>query len=155
MDGMVQHGRHARASVRGWLEQHQAIIERLPYILISSMDSDRRVSDMPWAVANDQQDPKWALSTFPLVISGAATVTLLDDPDLFAGFDELWIPSQLPVANPPDEAFLVAPRELDGEVPIGVLRWVQDSGCRLGLGDGEGLNYVADDLGLATTLGLT
>ena len=113
------------------------------------------VSDMPWAVAKGQQDPKWALSTSPLVISGAATVTLLDDPDLFAGFDELWIPSQLPVANPPDEAFLVAPRELNGEVPVGVLRWVQDSGCRLGVGDGEGLNYVADDLGLATTLGLT
>jgi hypothetical protein len=119
------------------------------------MDSDRMVSDMPWAVARGEQDPQWALSTSPLVISGAATFSLLDDSDLFAGFDELWIPSQLPVANPPDEAFLVAPRELDGEAPVGVLSWVSRLRCRLGVGDGEGLNYVADDLGLAAALGLT
>ena len=111
----VRFGRHPNMSVRIWLEQRQAAVARLPFVLVSSMDSDRMVSNMPWAVARCQRDPDWAISTSPLVISGSATVALLDETYLFGGFDELWVPSQLPVANPPNEAFLVAPRELDLE----------------------------------------
>jgi hypothetical protein len=151
---MVHVGRLGDFSVRDWLEQHEAAMERLPYVLISSMDSDRLVSNMPWVTSRCGSDSKWAISRSPLVISGAALVSLLEDTSLFAGFDELWIPSRLPVANPPDDANLVAPRELDVESPPGVVRWVEDSRCRLGIGDGYGMNYVAADLELAAGLGL-
>ena len=127
---------------------------RLPYILISSFDSDRRVADMPWAVARGRSDPGWALSTSPLVISGSSTVDLLGDQNLFTGFDELWVPAQMPVIDPPDDANLVAPRALDVEVPPAVLAWLTLSGCRLGVGDGDGMNYVVRDSDFGSALGL-
>ena len=127
---------------------------RLPYILISSFDSDRRVADMPWAVARGRSDPGWALSTSPLVLSGSSTVDLLGDQRLLTGFDELWVPAQMPVSAPPDDASLVAPRDLDQESPPAVLAWLTLSGCRLGVGDGDGMNYVVRDSDFGSVLGL-
>src|SRR5674476_369526 len=108
----IRVGRLPNCSVRAWLEEHQVTVARLPFILISTIDSNRRVVDMPWAVAKGRSDPGWALSTSPLVISGSSTVDLLDQ-NLFTGFDELWVPAQMPVTDPPDDANLVAPRALD------------------------------------------
>jgi len=150
----IRVGRLPNCSVRAWLEEHQVTVARLPLILISTFDSDRRVADMPWAVAKGRSDPGWALSTSPLVISGSSTVDLLGDQNLFTGFDELWVPAQMPVIDPPDDANLVAPRDLDVEVPPAVLAWLTLSGCRLGVGDGEGMNYVVRDSDLGSGLGL-
>jgi len=154
MDSSVTRvGRLPECSVRAWLEEHQVTVARLPFILISTIDSNRPVADMPWAVAKGRSDPGWALSTSPLVISGSSTVELLDQ-NLFTGFDELWVPAQMPVTDPPDDANLVAPRALDVEVPPAVLAWLTLSGCRLGVGDGEGMNYVVRDSDLGSGLGL-
>lgn len=147
-------GRVAHLTVRDWLAAHTARIRDLPYVLISSIDSDRQVANMPWAAARRLATPSWALSLSPLVISGASTVDLLADDNLFTGFDELWIPSALPVAQPSYEAWLVAPRELDTEVSAEVLAWLDDSRCRLGVGDGYGMNYAVSDLALGRDLGL-
>ena len=103
-------GRLADLTVRQWLENNASLVCDLPYLLISSMDSDRLVSSMPWVSAHRLINPDWTLSLFPLVVSGASTVALLEEDRLFTGFDELWIPARLPVAEPPDDAYLVAPR---------------------------------------------
>ena len=75
----IRVGRLPNCSVRAWLEEHRVTVARLPFILISTIDSDRRVADMPWAVAKGRSDFGWALSTSPLVISGSSTVDLLGD----------------------------------------------------------------------------
>jgi hypothetical protein len=80
-------------------------------------------------------------------------VDLLADDNLFTGFDELWIPTGLPIAQLPDEANLVAPRELDTEAPAAVLAWLEVSECQLGVGDGYGMNYAVRDLALGRDLG--
>jgi len=49
---------------------------------------------------------------------------------------------------------LVAPRELDTEAPLAVLAWLEVSKCRLGVGDGYGMNYAVRDLTLGRDLGL-
>lgn len=79
---------------------------------------------------------------------------LLDDSNLFTGFDELWFPTRLSLPLPPDEAFLVAPRALDAECPPAVLAWLEVSTCRLGVGDGQGMNYAVRDLELGRHVGL-
>ena len=66
------------------------------------MDSDRTVSDMPWAVSRRRQDPGWALSTSPLVISSAATITLLDDSEVVGLFHEDFDILAKGVETPPD-----------------------------------------------------
>lgn len=155
MDAKAAHvGRLANLSVREWLAANAARIRELPYVLISSIDSDWRVSDMRWATARRLDAPTWALSLAPLVISGESAVDLLSDDNLLTGFDEFWIPTGLPVAQPPAEAHLVAPRELDAEVPAAVLAWLEVSGCRLGVGDGYGMNFAVRDLALGRELGL-
>jgi hypothetical protein len=155
MDAEGAHvGRVAHLSVRDWLAANASRIRDLPYVLVSSIDSDSKVSDMRWATARRLDAPAWALSLSPLVISGASIVDLLSDDNLFTGFDELWIPTGLPIAQPPDEAYLVAPRELDTEAPAAVLAWLEVSECRLGVGDGYGMNYAVRDLALGRDLGL-
>jgi hypothetical protein len=114
-------GRVAHLTVRDWLDANASSIRALPYVLISAIDSDTQVSDMRWVTARRLNAPTWALSLSPLVISGASTVDLLADDNLFTGFDELWIPTGLPISQPPDKANLVAPRELDIEAPAAVL----------------------------------
>jgi len=147
-------GRLADLTVRQWLENNASLVCDLPYLLISSMDSDRLVSSMPWVSAHRLINPDWTLSLFPLVVSGASTVALLEEDRLFTGFDELWIPARLPVAEPPDDAYLVAPRMLDVESPGSILQWLRVSGCRLGIGDGGGMNYAVADSALGRDFGL-
>lgn len=147
-------GRLVDLTIREWLTSHASAISKLPYVLISSIDSDRQVSSMPWARARILEDRAWALSPLPLVISGASAVSLLDDQNLFTGFDELWIPAELPATGPPDEASLVAPLELDIESPAAIWAWLEVSQCRLGVGDGYGTNYVVADPALGRSLGL-
>jgi hypothetical protein len=147
-------GRVAHLTVRDWLAANASSIRALPYVLISSIDSDTQVSGMRWVTARRLDAHAWALSLSPLVISGASTVDLLADDNLFTGFDELWIPTRLPIAQPPDEANLVAPRELDIEAPAAVLAWLEVSECRLGVGDGYGMNYAVRDFALGRDLGL-
>jgi len=60
----------------------------------------------------------------------------------------------MPVIDPPDDANLVAPRDLNVEVPSAILAWLTLSGCRLGVGDGEEMNYVVRDSDLGSGLGL-
>jgi hypothetical protein len=141
-------------TVRDWLESHVPRLTGLPYVLIASVDSDQRTGTMPWVLDRVKADPNWAFSLSPLVISGASLVGLLGDRNLFTGFDELWIPREVPAIAPPDDAYLVAPRDLAEEMPDSILRWVEDSQCRLGVGDGDGLNFVALDLPLARSLDL-
>ena len=147
-------GRVADLTVRDWLTANASKIRDLPYVLISSMDSDRQVTTMPWVTARCLNSATWALSLTPLVISGVSAIDLLADDNLFTGFDELWIPTGLPVAQPPEDAHLVAPRELDIECPAGVLNWLDASGCRLGVGDGYGMNYVLGEPALGNDVGL-
>lgn len=155
MDAHNAHvGRLADITVRQWLENNASLVGDLPYVLISSIDSDRLVSGMPWVRAYRLINPDWALSLFPLVLSGASTVALLKDDRLFTGFDELWIPARLPVPEPPGDAYLVAPRELDVESPGTILHWLRVSGCRLGIGDGGGMNYAVADSALGRDFGL-
>jgi len=141
------------ATVGGWLTANASAIVSLPYVLISSVDSCSDVGAMPWATSRRISDPGWALSEAPLVISGAAVVDLLKA-GLFTGFDELWIPGSIPVADPPTSASLVSPRRLDESLPLAVVDWLTASGCHLGVGDGDGMSFVVVDRVLGARLSL-
>jgi hypothetical protein len=143
-----------QGSVRVLIQRHEPAWAELPYVLIASVDSDTDVGDMPWARERLSHEPEWAISTSPLVISGRDAVELLRGGRVSFGFDEVWIPAGVPISAPPHEAYLVAPRRLAHSVPPPVAEWMEASGCRLGLGDGDGLNFVAADLELASSLGL-
>ena len=137
-----------------FLERQWRAVARLPLVLVSSIDSDSAVSEMRWVRRHLDRDAYWAISTDPLVISGDRLLAAAKEDNILNGFDEIWVPENLPIAAPPVEANLVAPRMFDMTLPDEVRDWMQKSGWRLGLGDGDGLNYVVSDLPLARQLDL-
>jgi hypothetical protein len=142
-------------TVRELITEHRAAFSLLPMVLIASIDSERRVAAMPWAQAKISQDNSWALSTVPLVIAGRSLARLTDTwASLSSGFDEIWVPTDFPVTVPPESAYLVAPRRLDTSLPSEIEDWMPLCRCALGLGDGEGLNFVTSDAELAANLGI-
>jgi hypothetical protein len=151
----VRHGFLPDVTIHDFVAQHRESFDVLPFILIASIDSDSAVATMEWARKRIAKDGDWALSTDPLVIAGTSFVQLLKDwTTLSSGFDEIWLPKRLPVPTPPDSAYLVAPRRLDETCPSEVIDWMTTSGCVIGLGDGEGMNYVASNLAFGRQLGL-
>lgn len=146
-------GRLPGANVPSFIQQHANVFESFPFILVSSVDSDRNVIQMPWARARIRGNAQWALSPSQLVIAGENLVRLARD-SVFNGFDELWVTMEPLTISPPAGAYLVAPRELANPAPDAVRRWMEQSGSRLGLGDGYGLNFVVNDRELARQLHL-
>jgi hypothetical protein len=146
---VISAGRIEDMSVRKWITKNASKISELPFVLISSIDSQRDLRRIKLLASRFEIEPKWALSIYPLVISGTSTVDLANEDRLFTGFDEIWIPRRLPISNPPSNAYLVAPREIESFLPLEIENWVESSECRLGVGDGDGLNYVVldDELG--------
>lgn len=141
-------------SLGEFLEHNRRSIATLPMVLVSSIDSESAVSEMPWVKRQLDRDACWAVSTNPLIVSGDRLLTAAQQDNIFNGFDEIWVPNELPVSGPPMEANLVAPRMFDVTLPVEVREWMRTSGWRLGLGDGDGLNYVVSDLTLARQLDL-
>jgi hypothetical protein len=109
---------------------------------------------MPWVQRHLADDPSWAIVTPPLVVSGERLLAAAEENHLFTGFDEIWVPERLPVSPPPEDVVLVAPNVFDVVLPDAVRNWLSQSGYRLGLGDGDGLNYVGTDPALARQLDL-
>jgi hypothetical protein len=156
LDGPVDHGWLADLTIRDVVGEHRDVFSLLPLVLIASIDSERQVAEMPWARQRIARDRTWALSTEPLVIAGSSIAELADEwATLSNGFDEIWIPKDARVAVPPASSSLVAPRTLEASLPSAISQWMAESGCVLGLGDGEGLNFVTSDPELCAELGLS
>ncbi|MEX0866724.1 MAG: hypothetical protein WD030_05155 [Pirellulales bacterium] len=71
---------------------------------------------------------------------------------IFFGFDEIWFLPTENVTGKPTTFSLVGPEKLHTEPPDKAIRWMDDNGCSLGLGDGTGLNFVAKLHGVARYL---
>jgi hypothetical protein len=145
------------ASVRQLVKEKRDIFRALPFVLVSYVDSDPHVATQTWARKELEHDADWAISRSPLVIAGHHFVDAVEGPLKLAGFDEIWIPSRLPIPTPPEGAHIMAPRQLKrgASVKRSIATWMRRSDCRLGLGDGFGLNFVATDVGLVSQLGLS
>lgn len=71
---------------------------------------------------------------------------------LFFGFDEVWFFPDADVAPKPASGSLVGPARITEARLERLGRWMSDNGCALGLGDGEGLNFVVKARGLVKYL---
>jgi hypothetical protein len=72
---------------------------------------------------------------------------------LFFGFDEIWFFDIEPPEEMPEGVWLVGPYNIDSEeLPPMLEQWMGRSSCRLGLGDGVGLNYATNDREIASVI---
>jgi len=71
---------------------------------------------------------------------------------IFFGFDELWFFPEPPLEPKPASGSFVGPARVDKARLNKLGKWLADNGCALGLGGGEGLNFVVPARGMIRTV---
>lgn len=136
--------------------EHAEVVGRFDYVLISMIDSYEDVHRLPLVQSLKEAGQIEPVSETPFVLTGSAVVELARRHNLFTGFDEIWFLRHAVVkVAPPADVALVAPEQMTpDDVPERVVAWMEKNDCCLGLGDGDGLNFVAADARIAADLGL-
>jgi hypothetical protein len=67
---------------------------------------------------------------------------------LFFGFDEIWFFASKPTQPKPTSLSLVGPAKIDHRKLRRICAWMSENSCSLGLGDGDGLNFIVKIPGL-------
>lgn len=129
-------------------EAEPPFLERCRTCLITSIDSDREVTDLLGHRARSDRgsDPDLPSCTRlgrGVVLDMDDLAALLGHNNYFTGFDEIWLfPSRPPEQLPGDVLLTSDTRILRAGASQVLARWMADARCVVGLGDGAGLNYV-------------
>ena len=134
------------------VEEHPEFVESFPFALVTSLDSSS-----PSSLPNVRRALAEHVDGFQevgsgVLLSGEQLILLARRYLLFTHFDEVWLFREAPMVSKPEEVSIVAPYDLGEEVPPEVADWMGRSGCVVGLGDGDGLNYVTVDERVARQL---
>jgi hypothetical protein len=129
------------------------ILSQFRFVVVASVDSAADMTETTVATRIVEDHPGcWFLGQ-GLVIPGVDIADVSERFNLFNGFDEVWCFDDRPAVEKPVDLWIVSPVNIVQEgVPPLLVPWITESGCRLGLGDGVGLNYVARDKGTAILL---
>lgn len=140
-------------SIRELIRDDARLLARFGFMLVTSVDSTTDIRGLAVAKRIIDEYPSFSFLGEGLVIPGLQFVDVAEAFNLFTGFDELWCFDALPNKHLWADIFLVAPLNLDREDPPPLLaKWMAESGCKLGLGDGIGCNYATPDLATARLL---
>jgi hypothetical protein len=150
--GFLQAGYKVDLFIADLVAERPEFIESFPFALITFLDSSP-----PTSLTNVQRALAEYVDEFRevgsgVLLSGRQTVSLARKYLLFTHFDEVWLFGEAPREPKPEGVRIVAPCNLSEEVPSEVADWMWRSGCIVGLGDGDGLNYVTVDERLARQL---
>ena len=137
----------------GWIDssinavlRNANLTGRFRYVLVTSIDSSRDLPSLPEPQAIVKRYAGAGFLGDGLLLPSGRVAEVTSAFNLFTGFDEVWCFDHLPPRARPDRVSLVAPLDLSTDtLSSRVLRWMQESRCRLGLGDGIGLNFVTPD----------
>lgn len=139
--------------IQAFLNDQRSVVARYAYALISSIDSATDLTKLPTGLAITRRFKQCAFLGTGLAVPAGSLALIGKELNLFNGFDEVWLSMEEPKVSKPDGVFLVALLNLREEkIPLGVCDWMRSSGCALGPGDGEGLNYVTRDETVANAL---
>lgn len=140
------------ANIHNILVGNPDIIARHPMVLITSIDSTRPLETTTAQLICSDPTLHAKMHGYGIALPGSEVPRLIDSYNLFTGFDELWCFTNEPKVVKPEGLSIVLPRKISDDFPADLDSWMNESGCILGLGDGEGLNYVTTDPDIATTI---
>jgi hypothetical protein len=151
--GFLQGGYKEDLFIADLVADSPEFIESFPFALITSLDSSPPTSltNVRRALA-EHVDEEFREVGSGVLLSGQQSVLLARKYLLFTHFDEVWLFREAPREPKPEGVRIVAPYNLSEEVPTEVAIWMRRSGCIVGLGDGDGLNYVTVDERVARQL---
>jgi len=138
------------SSVHLFLSHSREHISRFRYALITCLDSHTDIGDII-----DKSRHLKTLAGVAEIVNKSLRVTtaqLLEanhKERIFFGFDEVWFSHTKSFTLKPRSAWLTGPNETHHHLPGELIRWMNDSQCMLGIGDGTGLNYVVKISGVA------
>ena len=147
--------------VAGWLDYslHDFVeilsppVSTIKYALITCLDSNPN----PASLRDKSPELKLLANKVEAVKTGLLLPTKLllktiASQQLFFGFDEVWFFPTKRIQPKPSSVFLVGPARLSQARLEKLGEWMADNECYLGLGGGEGLNFVVRAHGLAKFL---
>ena len=150
--GFLQGGYKEDLFIADLVAERPGFIESFLFVLITSLDSSPPTSLTNVLRALAEHVDEYREVGSGVLLSGQQTVLLARKYLLFTHFDEVWLFGEAPMEPKREGVTIVAPCNLSEEVPSEVADWMWRSGCVVGLGDGEGLNYVTVDEGVARQL---
>lgn len=140
-------------SIGALLHDEAQLAKRFGAMLVTSIDSSRDLSQVRKAQEVVRRYPECRLLSAGLLVPSNRVAEISAAVKLFTGFDEVWCFDEEPSLAKSNELSLVGPLNLEtDEIPTGLTQWMRDSKCRLGLGDGIGLNFVTPDVAVAELL---
>lgn len=120
-------------------------------VLITVLDSSAHVSRSPVVTRLIAEYPNLVGCVGDDVVMSISTLTQWNRRwNLLTGFDEIWLFEDPPRAGKSVSCVITSDVPLTSSPPDELLQWMESVGCRGGLGDGDGLNYVTDSAELAT-----
>jgi hypothetical protein len=138
------------STVHDFLEVLSPRAQSTKYALITCLDSNVK----PASLLDRSPELKAHADEFEsigggLLIPTAKLIEIEKGQRILFGFDELWFFRHREIEPKPSSASIVGPGRLD-KARLGKLgKWMKASECTMGLGGGEGLNFVVRAHGLA------
>ena len=136
-------------NVRSFVETDVGVLQRFPFALITSIDSTTALSSAHIGRLIVERYPQCRFLGEGIMIPDHLLLNVIRSLDLFRGFDEAWFFEIGPSLKKPNDCWLVGPLNLQfEELPPPTAAWMRKSMCKLGVGDGIGMNYVAVNEGI-------
>lgn len=141
------------ASIGALAHNDATPLSRFAFLLITSIDSNPNLQGIPAAQQIVEIYPDCAFLDAGLIVPGAVLKGISERFSLFTGFDEAWCFDEEPEVGKPVDLTIVSPLNLgEDDPPQGLAAWMDTSRCKLGLGDGIGLNFATPNEEIARTL---
>jgi hypothetical protein len=141
------------SSIHDFLDVLRPITASTRFALITSLDSNPNPASL--RVKSPELRPivrKTSVVGTGLLLRTELLLEASSEKQIFFGFDEIWFFSSKSIEPKPDGVSLVGPARLDRGRLKQLGKWMSDNDCSLGLGGGEGLNFVVPASGLARYL---
>lgn len=140
-------------SIRELVESEPKLLSGFAYAMLTIVDSVSAVNEIPSVQRLLASHPDYALVGSSLLMPARDFSRISSELNLLTGFGEVWWFDAKPAIEKPTDIDLVGPLNLNEDpVPEALPRWMAESGCRLGVGDGIGLNFVTSDEAVARQL---
>lgn len=129
-------------SIGMFIKNNFELIIKYPHTIISSIDSSRNLTELTICEEIAKIGCSYQIISGQISLLTKQLDQIEQKLNLFNGFDEVWFFSAAPTNSVPHNFWITGPRDIDIDLPNGLSDWMEENNCKLGFGDGIGLNYV-------------
>lgn len=130
-------------SIRSLIQSDWEGFDELPYALVTHIDGSDDLKSMTTVRKIVDLEDSCVFLNDSLLVEDGRLVEVAHKYSLFSHYDEIWFYEERPVLAKPVGLSIISPLNLSRDfMSHDLLKWFDESGCVLGLGDGMGMNYI-------------